>query len=117
MEAEYNGNIASIRLPQPQVGMADSGENVVSDVNDLHASSHLKTADATSHEAMEAEDKDNIDSLRLSQPLVDVGYNGENRVSDVDDLNASCHKNTAHVISHEAMVAEANVNIGSLRLS
>ncbi|XP_045812970.1 uncharacterized protein LOC123906975 isoform X1 [Trifolium pratense] len=117
MEAEDNGNIVSIRLPQPQVGMVDNGENVVSDVNELHASSHLKTADVASHEAMEAEDKDNIASLRLSQPLVNVGYNGENRVSDVDDLNASFHKNTAHVISHEPMVAEANVNIGSLRLS
>ncbi|GAU43083.1 hypothetical protein TSUD_194370 [Trifolium subterraneum] len=112
MEAEVNGNIVSIRLPQPQVGIVDNGENVVSDVNDLHASPHLKKADVTSHEAMEA-----TASLRLSQPLVDVVYNGDNRVSDVDDLNASFHQKTADVTSQEAMEAEDNNNIGSLRLS
>ncbi|GAU23304.1 hypothetical protein TSUD_237580 [Trifolium subterraneum] len=100
IEAEDNDNISSIRLSQLHVGVVYNGENVISDVNDLHACSHKKTADVTSHEAMEAEDKDNIASLRLSQPLVDVDHNVENRVSDVDDLNASCHKKTADIMCH-----------------
>jgi hypothetical protein len=66
---------------------------------------------------MEAEDNDNIASIRFTQPQVGVAYNGENRVSDVDDLNAYCHKNTADVTSQEAMEAEDNNNIGGLRLS
>jgi hypothetical protein len=116
MEAEDNDNIVSIRLSQPQVGVVYNGENAVSCLNDLHTSSHKKTADEISHEAMEAEDNNNITSIRLSQPQVGVAYNGENRVSDVDDLNP-CHKKKADVTSQEAMEAEDNNNIGGLRLS
>jgi hypothetical protein len=88
----------------------------VTGFDDSNAFSHKKTADEISHEAMEAEDNDNIASIRLSQPQVGVAYNGENRVSDVDDLNP-CHKKKADVTSQEAMEAEDNNNIGGLRLS
>jgi hypothetical protein len=89
----------------------------VTGFDDSNASSHKKTVDETSHEAMEAEDNENIASIKLSHPQVGVVYNRENRVSDVDDVNASCHKKTADVSSQEAIEAEDNNNIGGLKLS
>ncbi|WJX32782.1 hypothetical protein P8452_21068 [Trifolium repens] len=89
----------------------------VTGFDDSNASSHKKTVDETSHEAMEAEDNENIASIKLSHPQVGVVYNRENRFSDVDDVNASCHKKTADVSSQEAIEAEDNNNIGGLKLS
>jgi hypothetical protein len=91
--------------------------NRVTGFDDSNASSHKKTVVETSHEAMEADDNENIASIKLSHPQVGVVYNRENRVSDVDGVNASCHKNTADVSSQEAIEAEDNNNIGGLKLS
>ncbi|KAL5075018.1 hypothetical protein RYX36_014002, partial [Vicia faba] len=79
-----------------------------------NTSSHKETTNDTSQEALEAEDNKKITSLRLSQPQVDVIYNGENGFSNVDDSNASPCQKTADETLQEA---EGNDNIASHKLS
>ncbi|XP_058772966.1 protein EMBRYO DEFECTIVE 1674-like [Vicia villosa] len=98
----------------------------VNDFDVSNASSHKETIDDTSQEAMKAqadetlqetEGNDNIASHKLSHPQVEEAYNGENKVSDFDDSNASIHKKTADVTSHKAKEAEDDDNAGNLRMS
>lgn len=88
--------------------------NRANDFDVSNTSSHQETTGDTSQKAMEAEGNKNITSLRLSQPQVDVIYNGENGFSNVDDLNASSCQKTAGETLQEA---EGNDNIVSHKLS
>ncbi|XP_050907255.1 kinetochore-associated protein KNL-2 homolog [Lathyrus oleraceus] len=91
-EAEGNDNIASHKLSHPQVDVIYNGENKVSDFDDLNASFPKKTADMTSHEAKEADDDDNVGSLRISQLQVNMINTGENGVSSVAQAESSQSK-------------------------
>ncbi|XP_058772964.1 kinetochore-associated protein KNL-2 homolog [Vicia villosa] len=80
----------------------------------LNTSCHKETTDDTSQEAMEAERNKNVTSLKLSQPQVDVIFNGENGFSNVDDSNAfPCRK----IADQTLQEAEGNDNITSHKLS
>nr|XP_004490038.1 kinetochore-associated protein KNL-2 homolog [Cicer arietinum] len=78
--------------------------------DDSNVSSHKKTADEISQEAMEAEDNGNIASHELSEPQFDI-ICCENGVSDILELNASFPKKTTAETSHVAMTAEDNSNV------
>ncbi|CAK8539351.1 unnamed protein product [Lathyrus sativus] len=86
-------------------------------VNDFGVSNtpcHKEITDETLQEAIEVEGNKNIiTSLRLSQPQVDVVYNGENGFSNVDDSNASLCQKTADKCLQEA---EGNDDIASHKL-
>ncbi|KAL5098826.1 hypothetical protein RYX36_003153 [Vicia faba] len=65
------------RVPFISVEVVYNDENNVSVFYELNVSFPKKKVDVTSHGAKEAEDDDNIGSLRMSQPEVDVINTGE----------------------------------------